>query len=46
MNLSLPGTAVAEQVYIAARSQGLGEKGTHALMLVLARVFASEWPSG
>jgi 3-hydroxyisobutyrate dehydrogenase len=45
MNLSLPGTAVAEQLYVAARSQGLGQKGTQALSLALARLSGSEWPS-
>ncbi len=45
MNLSLPGTALAEQLYIAARGQGLGQKGTHALALALARVSESDWPS-
>ena len=45
MNLSLPGTALAEQLYIAARSQGLGAKGTHALALALARISESDWPS-
>ena len=38
MNLALPGTALAEQLYVAARSQGLGQRGTHALSLALARV--------
>jgi 3-hydroxyisobutyrate dehydrogenase len=46
MNLSLPGTALAEQLYVAASSQGLGQKGTHALAMALARLSASEWPSG
>jgi len=45
MNLSLPGTAIAEQLYIAARSQGLGQNGTHALSLALARLSESDWPS-
>jgi 3-hydroxyisobutyrate dehydrogenase len=45
MNLALPGTALAEQLYIAARSQGLGARGTHALALALARVSESDWPS-
>jgi 3-hydroxyisobutyrate dehydrogenase len=45
MNLALPGTALAEQLYVAARSQGLGARGTHALALALARVSESDWPS-
>lgn len=38
MNLALPGTALAEQLYVAARSQGLGQKGTQALLAALARL--------
>jgi 3-hydroxyisobutyrate dehydrogenase len=45
MNLSLPGTALAEQLYVAARSQGFGQRGTHALSLALAELTGSEWPS-
>ncbi len=45
MNLSLPGTALAQQLYVAARSQGLGEKGTQALSVVLARLSDSAWPA-
>jgi 3-hydroxyisobutyrate dehydrogenase len=45
MNLALPGTALAEQLYVAARGQGLGAKGTHALALALAQVSQSDWPS-
>jgi 3-hydroxyisobutyrate dehydrogenase len=46
MNLCLPGTALAEQLYIAARSQGFGQKGTHALSAALARLSDSDWPPG
>lgn len=35
MNLSLPGLALAKQLYEAVRAQGYGRKGTHALMLAL-----------
>jgi 3-hydroxyisobutyrate dehydrogenase len=45
MNLSLPGTALAEQLYIAARAQGLGLEGTHALALALAQISQSDWPA-
>ena len=45
MNLALPGTALAEQLYLAARSQGLGEKGTQALAVALARLSNEEWPA-
>ena len=35
MNLSLPGLALARQLYEAVRAQGWGRKGTQALMLAL-----------
>jgi len=35
MNLSLPGLALAKQLYEAVRAQGWARKGTHALMLAL-----------
>lgn len=38
MNLSLPGTALAEQLYVAAQGQGLGQRGTHALAIALDRL--------
>jgi 3-hydroxyisobutyrate dehydrogenase len=45
MKLSLPGTALAEQLYVAAQGQGLGEKGTHALSVALGRLSGGDWPS-
>lgn len=45
MNLALPGTALAEQLYLAARSQGLGANGTQALAVALARLSNEEWPA-
>jgi 3-hydroxyisobutyrate dehydrogenase len=44
MNLALPGTALAEQLYVAARGAGLGQKGTQALSLALARLSDEGWP--
>jgi 3-hydroxyisobutyrate dehydrogenase len=44
MKLSLPGTALAEQLYVAAQGQGLGERGTHALSVALGRVSGGDWP--
>jgi 3-hydroxyisobutyrate dehydrogenase len=35
MNISLPGLALANQLYVAVQAQGFGRKGTHALMLAL-----------
>ena len=43
MNLALPGLALAEQLYRAVEAQGLGRKGTHALMLALARLSDVPW---
>ncbi|HET7048656.1 MAG TPA: NAD(P)-dependent oxidoreductase [Solirubrobacteraceae bacterium] len=45
MKLSLPGTALAEQLYVAAQGQGLGQKGTHALSVALGRVSGADWPA-
>lgn len=35
MNLSLPGLALAHQLYMSVKAQGNGKLGTHALMLAL-----------
>jgi 3-hydroxyisobutyrate dehydrogenase len=43
MKLSLPGLALAEQLYRAVEAQGFARKGTHALMLALARLSAMDW---
>jgi 3-hydroxyisobutyrate dehydrogenase len=40
MKLPLPGTALAEQLYVAAQAQGFGQKGTQALLRVLERLAA------
>jgi 3-hydroxyisobutyrate dehydrogenase len=45
MNLSLPGLALANQLYIAASAQGRGQKGTHALVLALAQLSNIDWPA-
>jgi 3-hydroxyisobutyrate dehydrogenase len=45
MNVSLPGAALAEQLYVAVRSQGLGQKGTQALAVALAGLSQVDWPS-
>ncbi|HZU40392.1 MAG TPA: NAD(P)-dependent oxidoreductase [Solirubrobacteraceae bacterium] len=45
MGLSLPGTALAEQLYVGLRSQGFGQKGTQALAVALARLSGVDWPS-
>ncbi len=46
MDLSLPGLALAEQLYVATRAQGYGQRGTHALLLALASLSGVEWPAG
>ncbi|WP_435018773.1 NAD(P)-dependent oxidoreductase [Tundrisphaera sp. TA3] len=43
MNLSLPGLALAEQLYRAVAAQGHARKGTHALMLALSQLSATDW---
>src|SRR5947209_7565712 len=43
MKLALPGLALAEQLYRAVDAQGFGRKGTHALMLALARLSNIDW---
>lgn len=43
MHLSLPGLALAEQLYQAVRAQGLGRKGTHSLLLALAKLSDVNW---
>jgi 3-hydroxyisobutyrate dehydrogenase len=46
MKLSLPGLALAEQLYRAVEAQGFGRKGTHALMLALSHLSAVDWKAG
>ena len=46
MSLSLPGLALAEQLYVALIAQGHGRKGTHSLLLALASLSEVDWPSG
>jgi len=38
MGLALPGLALVEQLYVAARAQGHGAKGVQALWLALAQL--------
>ena len=45
MDLALPGLALAEQLYVAARAQGLGQRGTHSLVRAIARVSGLDWPA-
>jgi 3-hydroxyisobutyrate dehydrogenase len=43
MGLSLPGLALAKQLYVSLQSQGHGRDGTHALELALARMAGIDW---
>ena len=44
LNLSLPGLALANQLYLAVQAQGWGRKGTHALMLALEQLSGVKRP--
>jgi 3-hydroxyisobutyrate dehydrogenase len=43
MGLSMPGLALAEQLYQAVAAQGYARNGTHALMLALAKLSNVDW---
>jgi len=43
MGLSLPGLALAHQLYLAVQAQGMGRNGTHALQLALAKLSNIDW---
>ncbi len=43
MKLSMPGLALAHQLYIALEAQGHGRDGTHALELALASMSGIDW---
>jgi len=43
MKLSLPGLALAHQLYVALEAQGDGRRGIQALLLALARISNVEW---
>ncbi len=43
MDLSLPGLALAHELYLALRAQGGGRDGVHALIRALARLSAVDW---
>ena len=44
MKLSLPGLALAAQLYASVQAIGFGKKGTHALQLALAAMSGVDWP--
>jgi 3-hydroxyisobutyrate dehydrogenase len=43
LKLSLPGLALAEQLYRAVEAQGYARKGTQALMLALSQLSSVDW---
>lgn len=43
MGLSMPGLALAEQLYQSVKANGHGRDGTHALMLALAQMSGFDW---
>ena len=43
MGLSMPGLALAHQLYLALKAQGHARDGTHALMLALAAMSNVDW---
>jgi 3-hydroxyisobutyrate dehydrogenase len=43
MQLSLPGLALADQLYRAVEAQGYARKGTQALMVALSNLSATDW---
>ncbi|REJ87499.1 MAG: NAD(P)-dependent oxidoreductase [Planctomycetota bacterium] len=43
LGLSMPGLALAEQLYQSVKAKGWGKNGTHALMLTLAEMSGVEW---
>jgi len=45
MGLSMPGLALAHQLYLAVQAQGHGRDGTHALHLALASLSRIDWRS-
>lgn len=45
MNLSLPGLALAHQLYQAVAAQGHTKNGTQALILALAQLNRVDWPA-
>lgn len=43
MSLELPGLELADRLYRAAQDQGLGQRGTHSLLLALASMNDVDW---
>jgi 3-hydroxyisobutyrate dehydrogenase len=43
MSLSMPGAGLAHELYVALKAHGGGQKGIHALLVLLARLSDIEW---
>ena len=43
MNLVLPGLALAHQLFLGVKAQGMGRNGTHALEITLAKLSNVDW---
>jgi 3-hydroxyisobutyrate dehydrogenase len=43
LGLSMPGLALAHQLYLALQAQGHGRDGTHALQLALSKLSGVDW---
>ena len=43
MGLSMPGLALAQQLYMAVKAQGHGRMGTHSLMHALSCLAGFDW---
>lgn len=43
MGLSMPGLALAEQLYQSVKAKGWGRNGTHALLLALSEMSGIDW---
>lgn len=43
MKLSLPGLALANQLYLSVQAKGWGRNGTHALLLALSEMAGFDW---
>ncbi len=43
LGLTMPGLTLAEQLYLSVQAQGLGQCGTHALTLALAKLSGFDW---
>ena len=43
MGLSMPGLALAHQLYLAVKAQGFGRNGTRALLLALSQMSGIDW---